>query len=404
MMIGVVGLGYVGLVTAVVLASQGNKVVGIDTSDDKISSLNSGQLLFYEPGLKERFEEAKSMLKFSGDYSLLSRCKAIFICVPTPNKESGIDLSYVVTASQRIKTYAKDAALIIKSTVIPGTAKMIQDLTGMNVISNPEFTREGSALVDTEHPDRIIIGGQNVQICKDIWEFTSSVFVVTSNENAEMIKYASNAFLATKISFINQIADLCENIPNTDVEVIAKGIGLDHRIGKEFLKAGLGYGGSCFPKDTEALTSYSKSMRVDLSLINAVINYNSERIDRLVNKILSFTGSLENKNVCILGLSFKENTDDLRESRSLALIKKLSDYGPNIRVYDPIVKQFQGLKMCKNINECISDCDIIITATEWTDFKKISSSQLEGKLVFDLRRILDVDKNQITMGVGIGKN
>jgi UDPglucose 6-dehydrogenase len=402
--IGVVGLGYVGLVTAAVLGSRGNSVKGIDVDISKIKMLNSGKFPIYEPELDDRIRSAGENLEFSGDFSKLTDCDVIFLCVPTPNMDDKIDLRYVLSAATEVKKYNASADLVIKSTVLPGTAKKVAELTGMNVVSNPEFTREGSAIHDTEKPDRIVIGGRSVQNVIKLWEFTCSPVVVTSNENAELIKYASNAFLAVKISYINQIADLCEKIPGTDVKVVAEGMGLDRRIGKEFLKAGLGYGGSCFPKDTIAMSSFAKENGVDLSIVDSAIRYNNDRVPYLVNKILENVGSLKGRKVCVLGLSFKDNTDDLRESRSVMLIDILKSQGAIVVAYDPVVRNFGSVDISDNMKDCISSSEIVITATEWGEFSQINPSIFKGKKVFDLRRILDPATVEIVMGVGIGKN
>ena len=404
MKIGVVGLGYVGLVTAAVLANHENEIIGIDVSAERVNKLNSHNLPIFEPELGNRIDSAGSRSMFSTDYSDLTECSGVFICVPTPNNETGIDLSFVVAAAKEISKVVPNSALIIKSTVTPGTARLINNLTGMKVTSNPEFTREGSAVYDTEHPDRIVIGGNDPQVCKDIWKFTNAPTIITTNENAELIKYASNAFLATKITFINQIADLCEKIPGTDVKIVAQGIGLDHRIGKEFVNAGLGYGGSCFPKDTIALHSYANNKYVKLGIIDSVIRYNSDRINQLVEKIIKLAGDLKDRNICVLGLSFKDNTDDLRESRSIALIENLSKRGAKIFAYDPVVKQYPGIGQCNSSEECIMKCNIVITATEWEEFRSIDPVIFKDKMVFDLRRILSIKPDDITMGVGIGKD
>ncbi len=404
MRIGVLGLGYVGLVTAAVLGSRGNSVTGIDVDISKIKLLNSGKSPIFEPELDDRIRNAGENLEFSGDFSKLTDCDVIFLCVPTPNVENKIDLRYVLSAATEVKKYNTSADLVIKSTVLPGTAKKLAELTGMNVVSNPEFTREGSAIHDTEKPDRIVIGGRSVQNVIKLWEFTGSPVVVTSNENAELIKYASNAFLAVKISFINQIADLCEKIPRTDVKVVAEGMGLDSRIGKEFLKAGLGYGGSCFPKDTLAMSSFAKENGVDLSIVDSAIRYNNDRVPYLVNKIMEHVGSLNGRNVCVLGLSFKDNTDDLRESRSVMLVDILKSQGATVMAYDPVVRNISNVDISDNIKDCISSSEIVITATEWKDFSDMDTSILKGKKVFDLRRIFDPKKVEIALGVGIGKN
>jgi UDPglucose 6-dehydrogenase len=402
--IGVVGLGYVGLVTAAVLASRGNSVTGVDVDVSRIQMLKRGKSPIFEPQLDERIGNARSNIEFSEDYSKLSDCEVIFLCVPTPNTDNRIDLRYVMAAAAEIKEYNASSDLVIKSTVLPGTARKVSELTGMNVVSNPEFTREGSAVHDTEKPDRIVIGGKSVERVREIWEFTGSPIIVTTNENAELIKYASNAFLAVKISFINQIADLCEKIPGTDVNVVAEGMGLDRRIGREFLRAGLGYGGSCFPKDTVAMSSFAKEKGLDLSIVNSAIQYNDNRVPFLVKRIEENLDTLNGKRVCVLGLSFKDNTGDLRESRSLMIIENLKRRGAVVRAYDPVVHYIGDIDLYDDLSKCISDSEIVITATEWTEFSKINPSLFRGKEVFDLRRILDPKEVKLTMGVGIGKN
>ena len=402
--IGVVGLGYVGLVTAAVLASRGNPVTGVDVDVSRIQTLKRGKSPIFEPQLDERIRNARSNIEFSEDYSKLSNCEVIFLCVPTPNTDNRIDLRYVMAASDEIKKYSASADLVIKSTVLPGTARKVSELTGMNVVSNPEFTREGSAVHDTEKPDRIVIGGKYVERVRKIWEFTGSPIIVTTNENAELIKYASNAFLAVKISFINQIADLCERIPETDVNVVAEGMGLDRRIGREFLKAGLGYGGSCFPKDTVAVSSFAKQMGVDLSIVDSAIQYNDNRVPFLVERMEENLGTLNGKRVCVLGLSFKDNTDDLRESRSLMIIENLKRHGAIVKAYDPVVRNIDTIDLYDDLSKCVSASEIVITATEWKDFSDMDTSILKGKKVFDLRRVFDPKKVEIALGVGIGKN
>ncbi|MHB8372941.1 MAG: UDP-glucose dehydrogenase family protein [Thermoplasmataceae archaeon] len=404
MRIGVVGLGYVGLVTAAVLASHGNEIIGVDIIRERIEHLNTGTLPIYEPLLNERIIAARKNLNFTNQFHPLVTSDAIFICVPTPNKDNKVDLSYVFSASKTISEHGYSGPIIIKSTVPPGTARKVSEAIGNEVISNPEFTREGSAVSDTENPDRVIIGGTATEIARKIWEFTGASIVITTNENAELIKYASNAFLATKISFINQIADLCETIPGADVKVVAKGMGLDQRIGKEFLNAGLGYGGSCFPKDTVAISSFARDKGVDLSIIDSVISYNESRVQSLVKRVSGICGSLKGRNICVLGLSFKDNTDDLRESRAVALINELKKQEAVVTAYDPVVRNYDNIKIYASIEECLSSADIVITATEWKEFREIDPAMLSNKMVFDLRRVFNTDIVDIEMGVGIGKN
>ena len=403
MKIGQVGLGYVGLVNAAVLSNHGNLVIGVDVDHSKIDVLSRGIVPIFEPDLEKYLISGRKNLIFSDDYSALSECEAIFITVPTPNISGNIDLSYVIKAADEVAKVNRFAILIIKSTVVPGTASLISARTGMKIISNPEFTREGNAIYDTEHPDRIVIGGEPCDVVKEIWSFTGSPIIVTTNANAELIKYASNAFLATKISFINQIADLCDKIPGADVNIVAKGMGLDKRIGKEFLKAGLGFGGSCFPKDTQALITFAKSMGVNMSILREVYGYNENRISLILQNAMERGISFLGSRVCVLGLSFKDLTNDLRESRSILLISRLKEEGAVINAYDPVVKNLEGVNICKDMQTCIAESDIVVTATEWKDFADITIKMLENKTVLDFRRILDPEKYDVKMGVGLGK-
>lgn len=404
MKIAIIGLGYVGLVTAAVLASQGNQVIGIDIDKKKIESLLNGNIPIFEPGLEEKIKCSASNLEFTDNFDHIRDATLAYICVPTPNFNGKMDLKYVLSASEEIRKRSKEITIVIKSTVLPGTAKKVSEVTGLTVISNPEFTREGSAISDTEKPDRVVIGGFSTKLVQQLWSFTKAPMIVTSNENAELIKYASNSFLAVKISFINQIADLCETIPNTDVNEVAIGMGLDKRIGKDFLKAGLGYGGSCFPKDTVAISSYAQERGVELTIVKSAINYNDQRIRDLARKVNDLSDSVNGKSVCVLGLSFKDNTDDIRESRSLLLMKELEMYGAKVIAYDPIVNNLKSVKICKNMDECIKKSEIVITSTEWSEFSQINKDILKGKMVFDLRRVLEPKDFKIVMGVGNGKN
>ena len=399
MKIGVVGLGYVGLVTAGVLSYQGYDVVGMDILKNKIEMLKNRKLPIYEPGLSEIIFSDKSKIDFTDSYEDLKDRDIVFIAVPTPTINNKIDLSYVINASKSIASVNKDAILVIRSTVIPGTARKIMELTGLNVISNPEFAREGSAVYDTLHPDRVVVGGKNAEIVADIWKFTNAPMIITTNEIAELIKYASNSFLAVKISFINEFAKLCEKIPGCDIEVVAKGIGLDKRIGESFLKAGLGFGGSCLPKDTRAIVSFAESLGVELKVVKAAIEINDMRIKDAM-EIVRETAT--NKDVCVLGVAFKENTDDIRESRALLLIKELIKNGYNVSYYDPVVKlEIENAHRYDTAEECIKNHENIVIATEWPIFKEYEKL-LENKVVIDLRRVLDPRKIRIYRGVGLG--
>ncbi len=401
MKIGVVGLGYVGLVTAVVLAAHGNDVIAVDVDQRKITGLKNGKLPIYEPGLKELFDSVESRISFSWDYGDISGCDAVFIATPTPTVNGYIDLSYVYRAAELVAENNKNCVLVIKSTVIPGTAREVIRRTGLRVVSNPEFTREGHAVADTEKPDRIVLGGTDTHLAREIWAFTNSPVIETTNENAEIIKYASNSFLAVKISFINEIANLCEKIPGSDVEVVAKGMGMDPRIGEKFLKAGLGFGGSCFPKDTLALVAFARNLGLSMNIVEAAIEVNSKRVDHAVSIIDDEMKHLNLRKVCVLGVAFKDNTDDIRESKAIEVINRLIEKGYDVSFYDPVVKNAgNGAKSCKSISECISRAEAVAITAEWEEFKTVQEIGL-SKPVFDLKRLLDKDNFRYYRGVGL---
>jgi len=404
MKVGIVGLGYVGLVTAVALASVGNEVIGVDIDNKKIEALKQGNLPIYEPGLDELFKKYNKNLSFSTDYAKLKGTDLIYIIVPTPTVNGKIDLSYVIDAAKSIKEAQPDAVLVIKSTVVPGTAKKVHELTGLSVVSNPEFTREGSAIQDTLQPDRIVIGGSDkkaVELVEKLWSFSNAPIIKTTNENAELIKYASNAFLATKISFINEIANLCEKVQGADVDVVAQGMGLDKRIAPYFLKAGIGYGGSCFPKDTKAIAAFARENGEELGIVEAAMRVNGERIERVVKKVseLMPEGDKEKASVCVLGIAFKDNTDDIRESQALKLIHALKENGYRVIAYDPIVKRsIEGVETAGSMEEGIRNAKLVVIATEWDEFKGVKTD----KPVIDARRILDPEKKNV-YAIGHGK-
>ncbi len=403
MKIGIVGLGYIGSVTAVALTEAGYEIVGIDIDESKVKSLSNGEPTIFEPNLKELLTKNKSKLFFSTDYDDLKDVQYIFVVVPTPNKDGSIYLEYVYDAVSSIKKVNKNAVIITNSTVLPGTARNLMERTGMVVISNPEFTKEGTAIEDTLHPDRVVIGGSEksaVDAVKKLWEFTHSIMVETTNENAEMIKYASNSFLAVKISFINEIANICEMVPGCDVEVVAKGMGLDKRIAPYFLKAGIGFGGSCFPKDTTAILSFARSFGEDLSIIKSAIEVNNDRVNRIMN-ILKNKIHKDNSEVTVgvLGMTFKAGTDDTRESQSIKLIRSLLDVGYKVNVYDPMAKiRIDGITRLNTAKECIDKSDVAVIATEWPEFKNLEINT--DKFVIDMRRMLDLNSHSNLKTVG----
>ncbi|MGC9176758.1 MAG: UDP-glucose dehydrogenase family protein [Thermoplasmata archaeon] len=400
MKIAVIGLGFVGCVTAAVLADQGNEVIGLDIDSQKIKLLNSGKSPIFEPGLEELIKKNEKNLKFTTDYSLLSDSDVIFIAVPTPNENGKIDLNYVYSAIKSVALINKNAIIVIKSTVIPGTGTRMEKEFNVKVVSNPEFLREGNAIYDTMHPDRVVIGGnyEYTNIVSDIWKFTNAPVLLTTRENAELIKYSSNAFLATKISFINEIANLCEKIPNADVEIVAKGMGLDKRIGPLFLKAGIGYGGSCFPKDTQALITFAEDLGEKMNIVKAAKKVNEERIERIIKILERKFKKIKGLKILQLGISFKENTNDIRESQALKLYETLKKKGAIVNVFDP-VNRIDTIDYCNSIEECINNADVIIVATEWQEFKILETMNIKV-LVIDGRRILNPDKFENYIGIG----
>jgi len=404
MRIGVVGLGYVGAVVAAVLADQGHEVIGVDIDKRKIDLLSRGVSPIYEPGLEDLLRKNLGRLKFTTNYGELRNCKAVFMAIPTPTKPSGeIDLTYLFDAAKRLTRVGYRGVIAIKSTVIPGTARKVEEMTRLPVVSNPEFLREGNAVYDAMHPDRIIIGSRDRHagdIVEEIWSFTKAPVIRTTPENAELIKYVANAFLAVKLSFINEIANLCEKIESCDVEVIARGIGLDKRIGLYYLKAGIGYGGSCLPKDTKALTYFARQLSEPLTIVEAAMRVNEERISRVVKMAEELIGGLRGKKIAVLGLAFKENTDDVRESQAIKLIKKLKERGAVVKAYDPKALD-NALKVTdfiptRSIEECLKECELAIIATGWGEFKERINENLLLKLgvkaLIDGRRILDPNK------------
>ena len=391
MKIGIIGLGYIGSITAAALAEAGYEILGVDIDRLKVESLAKAEPIIYEPELKGMLLKNRNKFTFSTDYSILAQADAIFVVVPTPTKDGKIYLEYVNNAVEGIKQVNPNAMIIIKSTVLPGTAKLLMEKTRMTIISNPEFTKEGTAIYDTLHPDRVVIGGikkDAVEKVKDIWKFTNAPIMETTNENAEMIKYASNSFLAVKISFINQIANLCEKIPSCDVEAVARGMGFDKRIAPYFLKAGIGFGGSCFPKDTTAFISFAKGVGEDLSIVESALEVNRSRVERVTNMLdREFKGREKRVKIAILGLTFKADTDDVRESQAIKLASMLKVRGYQINAYDPMAKTtLEGIRLFANAKDCIADSDAVVIATEWGEFKDLI---IKDKFTIDMKRILN---------------
>ena len=414
-----IGTGYVGLVSGVCFSDLGNDVICVDKDKRKINGLKKGIIPIYEPGLKELVLKNynNKRLKFSTDLEdSIKKSDVIFLCVGTPTKKNGngADLSQIFSAAKEIsKSINKFKIIITKSTVPVTTGDEIEKILSkkvkknkFSVVSNPEFLREGEAIRDFIYPDRVVIGSNDKKskmILKNLYApliSKGAKFISTNRRAAELIKYAANAFLATKITFINEIANLCEKT-NIDVEDISIGIGLDKRIGSRFLRAGPAYGGSCFPKDTKAIITTADKFRTDLSVIKSVIKSNSLRSKLLLKKISQILNQrIKNKKICFLGVTFKANTDDMRDSSSLEMIPYLSKNGAKIKYYDPtgIKKEFDKIKnvsFSKSISYAVKDSDLVILHTEWNDFKSINFKKLsksKNLKIYDLRNIFSPDK------------
>ena len=408
-----IGTGYVGLVSGTCFADIGNQVYCVDKDASKINKLNLGVSPIYEPGLDELIKKnytAKRLIFTTDLKKAVNSSDIIFICVGTPTKKGSlsVDLSYVYKSAKEIISSTKKKKIIVtKSTVPIGTGdeieKIIKKLKKRNfeIISNPEFLREGEAIRDFRYPDRIVIGSNNKKIFKKMRALYTPLinkgakFFTTSRRGAELIKYASNAFLATKITFINEISNLCEKT-GVSVEDISLGIGSDNRIGSRFLRAGPAYGGSCFPKDTKGLVSIGDKNKINLSIVKSVIKSNQNRVHLLTKKIHKIIGSnIKNKKIAFLGVTFKPNTDDMRDSTSLKMIPYLCKKGAKVSYYDPSgrKKEFSKVKNCKYENNIKNNCknaDLIILLTEWDEFKALDFKKINPNKnfkIYDLRNL-----------------
>ena len=419
--IAMLGVGYVGLVSGTGLADFGNEVICYDIDTTKIEKLNNGEMPIYEPGLIDlvRKNVAKGRLKFTDDLTLAIReSEVIFLAVPTPSGENGeVDLSYIFNAVDQIaKVIDSFKVIVTKSTVEVGTNDQIRERLlshkiapeMFEVVSNPEFLREGSAVSDFMRPDRIVIGTSSpkaLEIMKEIYRplyLIETPIVATDIHTAEMIKYASNAFLATKISFINEIANLCELV-GADVQQVAKAMGLDGRIGKKFLHAGPGYGGSCFPKDTLALTKIAEKAGMRATIVEAVIEVNNRQKLRVVEKLLKVLPNLSDKTIGILGLAFKPNTNDVRETPALTVIEEILKRGGQIKAYDPeamkeMRKYYPQITYVASTEDAAKGADALIIMTEWNEFRNLDlnylKSVMKNPIMIDARNIYDPQKVQ----------
>jgi UDPglucose 6-dehydrogenase len=408
-----IGTGYVGLVSGTCFSELGNNVVCVDNDTYKINRLNSGIIPIYEPGLDELIKRNKKQnrLKFSTNINeSIKKSDIIFICVgtPTDKKTNNANLRFVFQVAKSIKKNLNKYKIVVTKSTVPVTTgdkieKIFQSKLNKNrcdVVSNPEFLREGEAIRDFMYPDRVVIGTNSKKannIMKNLYLpiIKKSRYFHTSRRSAEMIKYASNAFLATKISFINELANLSEKL-NIDVQNIATGMGLDERIGERFLRPGPGYGGSCFPKDTRALITTAKKFDTKLSIINTVVKFNNNRFKDLNNRIVSILNNkIKNKRITFLGVTFKANTDDMRDSPSLKMIPKLLKKGALINYYEPTGKKmnfnnYKNVTYSASISEACLKSDLIIIHTEWNEFKQLNFKKIVGNnrfKIFDMRNL-----------------
>ncbi|MBT4446708.1 UDP-glucose/GDP-mannose dehydrogenase family protein [archaeon] len=425
MNITIFGTGYVGLVTGACLAKLGHTVICVDIDEAKLTKIAEGNIPFFEPGLSElvKLTQAKEKLFFTTEAkAAIQKSNVIFNCVGTPQHSDGrANLTYVKEVAKTVAIHAKGKKILInKSTVPPGTAKACQDLiketnseSQVEVVSNPEFLKEGAAIHDFTHPDKIVIGCRENENSDWVKQMIRKVylgrtrmyipFLETSLESAEIIKYANNAFLATKISFINELANICDAV-GADVKVAAQAMGMDYRISAKFLNAGIGYGGSCFPKDVRALVNKAKQHGYDAKLLDQVDKTNQTQKLQIIKKIESvFNSDLSGKTFAILGLSFKPKTSDMRESPSLTIIPELIKRGAKVQAYDPIATEeakhaldkelHSSITFCDSIGQAVEKSDAILLLTEWDEFRSLNFSeikdQVKQKIIFDGRNIYE---------------
>lgn len=438
--VSVVGLGYVGLTVAACLASRGFRVIGVDVDPERVEAVNRGRSPVHEPGLDRLLRSSlrRGTLRATTDYGELAGTDVTFITVGTPSlQDGGIDLRYVIEASNSIGRAigSKDGRhlVVVKSTVLPGTTEGVvaPALAGSSgkalggdllVAVNPEFLREGSAVRDMLRPDRIVVGDVGdgsasivVELYREFYRSRMPRVLKTSAVNAEMIKYASNAFLAAKVSLINEIARICEGLPGADVAVVAEGVGLDARIGPQFLRAGIGFGGSCFPKDLRALIARARELGIEPFMLRAVLEVNERQPLRAVEMAEEVIGDLRGKRAAVLGLAFKPNTDDVRESPAIRLVEELLRRGAEVRAYDPAAgrnaaRVLQGrAEIVGSVDECLRGADVCFVATEWDEFRSLTPerfrSLMRNAVVIDGRRVFDpaVFSRELTYrAIGLG--
>jgi len=420
MKICVIGAGYVGVVTGVCFADTGNDVVFIDIDNDKIDKINGLTPPIYEEGLEEMLERNGERIKATPDYGAVKEADAVFICVGTPSNEDGsMNLSYVRKAVEAIASNMGNEwkLVVVKSTVLPGTTEgvvipLLEKLTNMKagtdfgISMNPEFLREGKAIYDFKHPDRIVIGAydkKSEEMMRNLYEPFKAPIFVTTPTTAEMVKYASNSFLATKISFANEIGNLCKKL-GIDTYDVMEAVGMDHRISPYFLNSGAGFGGSCFPKDVSALISAGKKVGTEMSILRSVMDVNDAQPLKMVELLKKHVGELEGKKVAVMGLSFKAETDDVRESRSISVIRKLVEERATVSAYDPLAmenmkKIFEDIEYCKNADDALRDSHGCLIMTDWKEFSRLNFELMEKPVVIDGRRVVENREGLIYEGI-----
>ena len=434
MRIAMIGTGYVGLVSGACFADFGHRVCCVDKDQAKIDGLIGGLMPIWEPGLEAlvKSNAQRERLTFTTDLrAAVTDAEAVFIAVGTPARrgDGHADLTFVFEAVREIAKVIRPGTVVVtKSTVPVGTGDRIEQIfreegiEEVSVASNPEFLREGAAIADFKHPDRIVVGAEDDRAQDALREIYRPLFLnrapilITGRRTAELTKYAANAFLAVKISFINEIADLCEAV-DADVQDVARGIGLDNRIGPKFLHAGPGYGGSCFPKDTLALLQTADAAGVDQRIVRTTVEVNDDRKAHMVERVSrALGGELKGKRVAVLGLAFKPNTDDMREAPSIPIVKALVDRGASVVAFDPVARQqaeqiFSGVEFTDDAYAAANGADALVIVTEWDEFRALDldriSSMLKGKILVDLRNVYDRSDAQEAgltyYGVGRGR-
>lgn len=416
MKIAVIGVGYVGLTSGTCLAELGNDVICVDIIKEKIDMLNEGKIPIYEPGIEELVirNKKEGRLRFSTEIKeAVKFAEIIFICVGTPPRPNGeADLSYVEGVARTIAEHMDSYKVVVEKSTVPvetgykvaETIKQnIKEDVPFDVVSNPEFLREGTAVYDTFNPDRVVIGSDSdkaIELMKKLYEPLKAPIIVTDIKSAEIIKHASNSFLATKISFINAVANICEK-SGADIEKVAEGMGYDKRIGRAFLNAGIGYGGFCFPKDADAFIRISEKLGYDFKLLKAVQEINKDRVEVFLDKVEKAVWNLKDKKIGVWGLAFKADTDDMRFAPSIKIIKSLQKEGAIIKAYDPEAtdnakKIFEEIKYCENPYEAAEEADCLLLLTEWKEFKEIDLDKvhklMKNQLIIDGRNLYDPDE------------